>query len=291
MGNASKQAETLIEALPYIKQYYGKTIVVKYGGKAMLTERLKESFASDVVLMRYVGINPVIIHGGGPQITDYMKKLNKDVKFVGSLRVTDAETMEIVKMVLVGKINKELVQLINRHGSLAVGLSGEDGFLLQAEKKYHREKGKKVDLGYVGDVSKINADILLKVIEGGYIPVIASVGTSLEGDSYNINADIAAGEVASALKAEKIIFLTDVDGLYKDLKNKKSLISEITLSQCQRMIEKKKIEKGMLPKVEACIRALWGGVKKAHIIKGTKLHALLLEVFTDKGVGTMIISE
>jgi len=285
MQKAKEQAKILIEALPYIKEHYGKTIVVKYGGKAMVDEHLKEMVATDIVLMKYVGINPVIVHGGGPEITDYMHRLAKEVKFVEGLRVTDKETMEIVKMVLVGKINKELVGLINRHGNLAVGVSGEDGALIVARKRPSRGG---VDLGFVGEVARINSKIIEGLTKDDFIPVIASIGVDREGNSYNINADTVAGEIAAALKAEKIIFLTDVEGLYRNFEDKESFISEIGLSECQKLVKRKGISEGMLPKIEACIKALQAGVSRAHILDGRIEHALLLEIFTKKGIGTMI---
>ncbi|MEW6189143.1 MAG: acetylglutamate kinase [Actinomycetota bacterium] len=300
MENALAKAKILMEALPYIKEYYGRTIIIKYGGSAMLDDSLKQSIASDIVLMRYVGMNPVIVHGGGPEISSYMRKLKKEVKFVEGLRVTDKETMDIVKMVLVGKVNKELVSMINRHarlpeegaggtggqGRIAVGISGDDAGLIIAQK-CTTTTGE--DLGFVGEVQKINTEILQNLIRDGFTPVIASVGVGEKGESYNINADSVAAEIAAALKADKIIFLTNVDGLYKDFADKKSLISELSIDECEKLIEGNLIGEGMLPKVKGCIRALRAGVKRAHILNGTIPHALLLEIFTDKGIGTMIV--
>lgn len=280
------RAEILIEALPYIKRYYGKTVVIKYGGNAMINEDLKKMITSDIVLMKYVGMNPIIVHGGGPQISDYMQKLSKEVKFVEGLRVTDKETMEIVKMVLVGKINKELVSMINHHGKLAVGVSGDDANLIVAKKIES-----KVDLGYVGTVDKINPDVVLNLVNDGFIPVIATVGVDENGESYNINADEAAGEIAKALQADKIIFLTNVKGLYRDLSDESSLIPELYVKDCARVLERKMVSEGMIPKVKACCQAVESGVERAHILDGTIPHALLLEVFTDKGIGTMIIHD
>lgn len=285
MQKAKEQAKVLIEALPYIKEHYGKTVVIKYGGNAMVNEHLKETITSDVVLMKYVGINPVIVHGGGPEITNYMQKLAKEVKFVEGLRVTDKETMEIVKMVLLGKVNKELVALINRHGKLAVGLSGEDGALILARKRLSKTGA---DLGFVGDVEKINSRLVEELINDDFIPVIASIGVDKKGASYNINADAVAGEIAGALRTEKIIFLTNVEGLYEDFKDRRSLISEISLKECEKLMKKKKIAEGMIPKIEGCIKALRGGVTRAHILDGRIEHALLLEIFTRRGIGTMI---
>lgn len=279
------KARVLTEALPYIKMYHGKTVVIKFGGNAMERQDIRERFASDVVLMRYVGINPVIVHGGGPQITDYMRRLSKEVSFVDGHRVTDTETMEIAKMVLVGKVNKDIVSLINRHGTLSIGLSGEDGNLLMSRKR-RAENG--ADLGWVGEVESVNAEIIEELLQHELIPVIASVGSDREGNSYNINADIVAGEVAAALEAEKIIYLTNVQGI---LSTAGERISWLDPDGCRRMLEGGEISSGMIPKVESCIAALERGVSRAYIIDGTIEHALLLEVFTDEGVGTMIARE
>lgn len=286
MKNLHQRAEILMEALPYIKAYHGKTVVIKYGGGAMTSEALKESIASDIVLMKLVGISPVIVHGGGPEITGFMNRLNLPVEFVGGLRKTDAEAMEVVKMVLVGKINKELVSLINRHGRMAIGLSGDDGNLILARKKPHEP-----DLGFVGDIEQINAQVLLDLIDDDYIPVIATIGAGRGGESYNINADTVAAEVAAAIKADKVIFLTDVEGLYRDLAQEHTLISALSYNECKDMISAREIEGGMLPKVLGCMRAIEAGVGRAHILNGTIPHAMLLEIFTDEGIGTMINNE
>lgn len=283
MENIHQRAIILMEALPYIKAYHGKTVVIKYGGGAMKSDELKEKIASDIVLMKLVGIRPVIIHGGGPDITNFMTRLDLPVEFVGGLRKTTAETMEIVKMVLVGKVNKELVSLINQHGRMAVGLSGDDGNLIVADKKIHEP-----DLGYVGEITQINSRLLTDLLNDDYVPIIASIGAGASGQSYNINADTVAGEVAAAVNADKIIFLTDVEGLYRDFGQEHTLLSSLTYTQCADMIEKNEIEGGMLPKVQGCLRALDAGVGRAHILNGTTPHALLLEIFTDEGIGTMI---
>ncbi|MCL6471851.1 MAG: acetylglutamate kinase [Firmicutes bacterium] len=285
MQTVMEKAQILTEALPYIKEYHGKTVVIKYGGAAMEQEDLKQVVATDIVLMKYVGLNPVIVHGGGAEVSRQMKAMGKEVKFVNGLRVTDEDTIDIVKMVLVGKINKEVVSLINRHGKLAVGLSGDDGNLITARKK-KMEDG--IDLGFVGEVVNINTQVLNNLIKDDFIPVVATVGVGEDGASYNINADKVAGEIAAALKADKIIFLTDVDGLYEDFENKDTLISELKLADCEEKLSSKSIKSGMIPKVEGCVTALRAGVKRAHILNGTIPHALLLEIFTDKGVGTMI---
>ncbi|WDT78907.1 MAG: acetylglutamate kinase [Candidatus Manganitrophus sp.] len=282
MSKLHDKAQILVEALPYIRAFFGKTIVIKYGGAAMTEKALKTQFAEDVVLMKYVGMNPVIVHGGGPQISGMMKRLGKEPKFVKGVRVTDAETMEIVEMVLGGTINKEIVSLINRHGGKGVGLTGKDGALIQAKPMKGEE-----EMGQVGDVKTIDPQII-KTLEGGrFIPVISPIGADEEGRSYNINADLAAGEVASALSAEKLFILTDVPGILDD---KGKLLPTLSRKEVQRLIKKGVISKGMLPKVEAALSAVEGGVQKAHIIDGRVPHALLLEIFTDQGVGTEIIA-
>lgn len=279
------KARILTEALPYIKMHRGKTVVIKFGGNAMESQDIRQRFASDVVLMRYVGIQPVIVHGGGPQITEYMKRLSKEVEFVGGHRVTDSETMEIAKMVLVGKVNKDLVSLINRHGTLSMGLSGDDGNLIMARKRL-AEDG--TDIGWVGEVESINAQILEELLTYDLIPMIASVGTDHEGNSYNINADIVAGEVAIALGASKMIYMTDVKGI---LDPAGGLISRLDAAGCRKMLESGDVSKGMIPKVASCLKAVESGVERATVLDGTVEHALLLEVFTDEGVGTMITAE
>lgn len=277
------KADVLIEALKYIRQFYGKTIVIKYGGNAMIDEKLKEKVILDIVLMKYVGMNPVVVHGGGPEITQVMEKMGKKSQFVKGLRVTDAETMEIAEMVL-GRINKGLVALINQHGAKAVGLSGKDGGLITAEKCKSD-----VDLGFVGDVSEIDPQIINVLDKEGFIPVISSIGTC-DGETYNINADLVAGEIAAALKAEKLIMLTDIRGILRDQKDEKSLISTIKVSEIDQLEQDGVISGGMLPKVEACVIALRESVKKTHIIDGRISHSILLEIFTDSGIGTQIIA-
>lgn len=283
MKNIHQRAAILMEALPYIKAYHGKTVVIKYGGGAMTSETLKESIASDIVLMKLVGIRPVIIHGGGPEISNFMKRLDLPVEFVDGLRKTTAETMEVVKMVLVGKINKELVSLINRHGRMAVGLSGDDGNLIMATKKQSTP-----DLGFVGDITRINSHLLNDLLDDGYIPIIASIGAGENGESYNINADTVAAEMAAAIDADKIIFLTDVEGLYRDYGQEHTLISALTYDECRALVTEGVLAGGMLPKVEGCLRALDAGVGRAHILNGTLPHSMLLEIFTNEGIGTMI---
>jgi len=286
-----ERAEILIEALPYIRRFYNKIIVIKYGGHAMVDDELKDMFARDVLLMKYVGIHPVVVHGGGPQIGGYLKKLGKESQFIQGMRVTDQETMDIVEMVLVGKVNKEIVGLINQHGGKAVGLSGKDGSLIRAEKYLlSAEKAKDtppeiIDLGLVGKVKEINASLIASLVKDGFIPVIAPTGHGDQGETFNINADIVAGAVAAALQAEKLVLLTDVEGV---LDSEKKLINTMSNAEALAMINDRVIHGGMFPKVKCCLKALRGGVKKSHIIDGRLKHAILLEMFTDRGIGTEI---
>ena len=290
--NSMERADILLEALPYIKRFYNKTIVIKYGGHAMVDNELKDKFAQDIVMMKYIGINPVVVHGGGPQIGNFLNKLGKESKFVQGMRVTDEETMDIVEMVLVGKINKEIVGLINSHGGNAVGLSGKDGNLISAEKYLLSEDKAKhtppeiIDIGLVGKVKNINSQLIISLAQNGFIPVIAPTGMGDAGETYNINADVVAGEVAAALQAEKLLLLTDVQGV---LDKGKQLINTMTNKEALKLIDDGIVEGGMFPKVKCCLKALKGGVKKAHIIDGRLRHAILLEVFTDKGIGTEIV--
>ncbi len=277
------QAETLIQALPYIKEYAGKTIVIKYGGNAMVDEDLKAAVMQDVTLMRYVGLNPILVHGGGPEISEAMQRMGKTPQFVGGLRVTDAETMEIVEMVLTGKTNKSIVAQLSRHGAQAVGLSGKDGNLIRATKE--TSKG---DLGFVGRISEINPGVIHTLTGGGFIPVISSVAIGPDGESYNVNADTAAGALAAALGATKLIMMTDVEGIYQDFSDKDTLISEMTVQDARQLLTDGVVDRGMIPKVDACLTAVANGVKRAHILDGRLPHALLIEVFTDQGLGTMI---
>jgi len=286
----------LIEALPYIRQFYGRTVVIKYGGHAMVNCELKQAVMQDVVLMHLVGMRPVIVHGGGPEINIMLKRLGKEpAQFVQGLRVTDAETMEIVEMVLAGKINKEIVANIHRYGGKAIGLCGKDGQLIEARKKVVRIEengvGKDLDLGFVGQVQRVNPGIIETVIAEGYIPVVAPIGVGGEGESYNINADLVAGELALALKADKLVLLTDVEGILTDCNDPNTLISALEASRVPELIQQGVIASGMIPKVNCCIRALAGGVKKTHIIDGRIPHSILLEVFTDTGVGTMVVPD
>ena len=282
-----QRAELLIEALPYIRAFQAKTLVIKYGGAAMEQADLKEQFAKDVLLLRLVGIRPVIVHGGGPQIGALMKRLGKEPQFVGGMRVTDEETVQIVEMVLVGKINKEIVGLINLHGGRAVGLSGKDASLLRARKRLHKmPDGTSADIGLVGEVEAVNPEPIRLLEENGFIPVIAPVGVGAAGETYNINADLVAGDVAAALFAEKLIHLTDVTGINGE---DGRLVSTLTKREAERLIKTGVIDGGMLPKVESSLRALTGGAQKAHIIDGRVPHAILLEVLTKEGIGTEIV--
>ena len=273
---------TLLEALPYIREFHGRTVVIKYGGAAMEDPNLREEFARDVVLLKYVGINPIVVHGGGPDITKYMNRLDMPVEFVGGLRVSDAGTVEIAKMVLVGKVNKDIVLRLNRHGQSAVGLSGDDGELFRAART---EGPEGEDIGYVGRIERVDADVIRHVAED-YIPVIASVAADADGRSYNVNADEAAGAVARALGAYKIMFLTDVIGWLRDPADPESLISKCGADDVERALDG--ISGGMRPKLQACIDAIHSGVTHAHIIDGRVPHSLLLELFTDAGIGTKI---
>lgn len=288
MNQLIEKAKTLMEALPYIRRFSGKTFVIKYGGHAMADEALKESFALDVILLKSLGINPVVVHGGGPQINETLKRYGIVSEFVKGMRVTDAATMAVVEMVLTGQVNKEVVGYLNQHGGRAVGLSGKDGSLLLCEKllqEVKREDGtsERVDIGFVGDVVKVNQELIQTLEHGKFLPVIAPIGVGEHGESYNVNADLVAGRVAGALKAEKLILLTDVEGV-KDRDGR--LLSSITRDDVPRLIDDGVITGGMIPKVSCCVDALAEGVKKAHIIDGRVQHAILLEIFTDVGVGT-----
>ena len=291
MEDFISKAEVLMETLPYFRRFYGKTFVIKYGGHAMVDEDLKENFAQDIVLLKYVGINPVIVHGGGPQIDEMLDKLGITSRYVRGMRVTDQETLDIVEMVLVGKVNKGIVNLINQHGGMAVGLSGKDGGLILARKMNVTvsDNGKPpeiIDIGMVGEIVGINPLIIDSLDDNKFIPVIAPVGVGLQGETYNINADLVAGEVAEALHAEKLILMTDVEGV-KDKKG--DLLGTLTEKQARKMIQDGVVGAGMIPKVECCIEALKGGVGKTHIIDGRVKHAVLLEIFTKEGVGTEVV--
>jgi acetylglutamate kinase len=284
MKGLQEKAEVLVEALPYLRAFAGKTVVIKYGGAAMTEARLKESVAQDLVLLRTVGLRPVVVHGGGPEISEAMKRQGKQPVFRDGLRVTDAETMAITEMVLVGKINTQITGYMNRHGSVAAGLSGKDGLLLEARKL----KGA-TDLGFVGEVVRVNTAILEALEDRGFIPIIAPVAMGKGGEAYNCNADLVAGAVAGALKAEKLVMMTDQPGLLRDVSDPSSLIASVRSGDVAKLRKQGIIDKGMLPKMEACLAALKAGVGKVHIIDGRVPHALLLEIFTDRGVGTEIV--
>ena len=295
MKKLIQKAEILLEALPFIKNFYGKTFVIKYGGNAMVSEKLKDNFALDIVMMKYIGINPVIIHGGGPQIDKTLKALGIKSQFFEGQRVTNKETIDVVEMVLGGKINKEIVSLINRHGGNAVGITGKDGDLIMAKR---HKKGKKqsaetnrpeiIDLGLVGEITKVNPRILETLDKNEFVPVIAPIGKEKNGTTLNINADFVASQIASALKAEKLILMTDTEGV----KNKTGkLQSGLTKKEVAAMIKEKVIKDGMLPKVKCCLDALKAGVHKTHIVDGRVQHALLLEIFTEDGIGTQIVEK
>ena len=293
MFSPQDTAELLVEALPYFQRFSGKTIVIKYGGNAMLSDELKEKVMQDITLMKQVGIRPVIVHGGGPDITGFLKRVGKDSQFVSGLRVTDEETMEIVGMVLIGKVNAEIVTRLNVCGNRAVGLSGVDAELIRAKKKLavvHEVGGEhSVDIGHVGEVASIHAAILEDNLDRGYIPVVAPIGVDENGDRYNINADYVASAIAGALKAEKLLLLTDVEGIYRNYEDKSSFISSLTKKEAEAFIEDGTISGGMIPKVEACLMALSQGARKTSIIDGRLPHSLLLELFTSQGIGTEIV--
>ncbi len=286
-----EKATILVEALPYIRKFAGQTVVVKYGGRAMLSEELKQGVIADCILLKLVGIHPVLVHGGGAAIEQMLRRLGKDWQFVRGQRVTDEETMEVVEMVLAGRVNKEIVSLINRLGGKGIGLSGKDANLIEARKQLlPAEPGEApVDLGFVGEVTRVNPEIIETVRGEGYIPVVAPIGVGRDGETYNINADYVAGAVAAALKANKLVLLTDVEGILEDRRDPQSLISVIRAGDVPGYIERGIIAGGMIPKVECCVQALGKGVGRTHIIDGRILHSILLEVFTDKGVGTMVV--
>jgi len=293
MYSDKDKAEILVDALPYIQEFSGTTVVIKYGGNAMVSDVLKENVMRDVALMKYVGIRPVIVHGGGPEITGFLKKVGKESSFVAGLRVTDEETVEIAEMVLDGKINSEIVNLLNQRGVRAVGLSGKDAGLIRARKKmatvYENDTAHEVDIGYVGAAETTDVSVIEDLLDHGYVPVIAPIGVGMDGESYNINADYVAAEIAGALAAEKLLLLTDIEGIYKDFNDKSSFLSTIHLQEARDYIRDGIISGGMIPKVEACLTALERGAAKTHIIDGRLPHAIILEIFTSTGVGTQVV--
>ena len=293
MYSDKDKAEILMDALPYIQEFYGTIVVIKYGGNAMINEALKENVMRNVALMKFVGIQPILVHGGGPEITGFLKKVGKESSFVSGLRVADEETVEIAEMVLDGKLNSEIVSLLNLRGVRAVGLSGKDAGLIKAKKKlaavYESDAVREVDIGYVGEVTAVDTRIITDLLQQDYVPVIAPIGMGEHGESYNINADYVAAEIAGALRAEKLLLLTDVEGVYKDFADKSSLISQLHLEEAKAYIRSGVIDGGMIPKVEACLRALEAGAHKAHIIDGRLDHSIILEIFTSRGIGTMVL--
>lgn len=286
--NNNDKAAILVEALPFIKKYHGKTLVIKYGGSAMVDEAVRQQFINDVVLMKYVGIHPVIVHGGGPEINQMLAKVGKTTEFIGGLRVSDEETVSIAEMVLSAKINKGIVADIQKQGGKAIGLSGKDGNLIEARKKLASVDNQAVDIGFVGEITKINPELIHLLVSEDYIPVISSIGTDEAGNTYNINADYVAGAIAAELSAFRLIFLTDVDGILVDYKDPSTLISDITYSEVLELIQNGTISGGMIPKVQTCLHAIDKGVKNVIILNGKTLHAILLEIFTAEGAGTMI---
>lgn len=289
------QVQTLIEALPYLRDFKDKTIVVKYGGNAMLNDQIKNKVLQDIVFLQCAGMRPVVVHGGGPEITAMLMQAGKKSEFVSGLRVTDAESVGIAEMALVGKINTDLVARLNTLGGRAVGLNGKDANLVQAKKHladvYENGEVNLVDIGFVGNVEHVNTELIEVLLANGFIPVIAPTGVGTNGETYNINADSVAGEIAGALKAEKLLVLTDVRGIYSDYRDESSFISTLTFEKAQELIIRGKIDGGMIPKVRACITALSGGAKKTHIIDGRAEHTILMEIFSDKGVGTEVVKE
>ena len=291
MKDIIKKAEILIEALPYIQALNGKTVVIKYGGNAMISDELKHSVMEDITLLKYIGVNPVVVHGGGPDITRTLKRLNVESEFVNGLRRTDSTTMEIAQMVLVGKTNKEIVSMLNHMGGKTIGICGIDDNLIECEKlTMTSENGEEIDLGFVGKITRINPHILNVLSQGPYIPVVAPIGVDSNGQSYNINADTVAAELACALKAEKLILLTDVEGIRLS-KDDPQILNALTINEVKKLIADNVIVDGMIPKVMGCIKALENGVKRTHIIDGRIPHCILLEMFTNKGIGTMIVKE
>jgi acetylglutamate kinase len=289
LATAAEKAGVLIEALPWLQRFHGATVVVKYGGNAMIDDELKHAFAQDMVFLRLAGLHPVVVHGGGPQITSMLSRLGIEGQFKGGLRVTTPETMDVVRMVLVGQVSRELVGLINAHGPYAVGISGEDAQLFIAERKQATVNGEAVDVGLVGEVASVNPDAVLDIVKAGRIPVVSTVAPDVDGVVHNVNADTAAGALAAALGAEKLVVLTDVEGLYANWPDRSSLIDRIQVDRLEQLLPT--LASGMIPKMEACAKAVRGGVRGAHVIDGRIAHSVLLEVFTSRGIGTMVLPE
>jgi acetylglutamate kinase len=289
LATAAEKAGVLIEALPWLQRFHGATVVIKYGGNAMIDEHLKQAFAQDMVFLRLAGLHPVVVHGGGPQITAMLERVGLVGEFKGGLRVTTPETMDIVRMVLVGQVSRELVGLINAHGPYAVGISGEDAQLFIAERKHATVNGEPVDVGLVGEVASVNPDAVLDIVNAGRIPVVSTVAPDADGVVHNVNADTAAGALAAALDAEKLVVLTDVEGLYANWPDRSSLVDQIRVDRLEQLLPT--LASGMIPKMEACAQAVRGGVRGAHVIDGRIAHSVLLEVFTSRGIGTMVLPE
>ncbi|WP_018122782.1 acetylglutamate kinase [Wohlfahrtiimonas chitiniclastica] len=288
MVSNTEKAAVLVEALPFIRRYHGKTVVIKYGGSAMVDEKIRQEFIKDVVLMKYVGIHPVIVHGGGPEINQMLERVNKSTEFIEGLRISDKETVELAEMVLSAKINKGIAADIQRQGGKAIGLSGKDGRLITARKKFAHKAGEQIDIGFVGEIESINPDVITTMARENYIPVISSIGMDEEGNTYNINADYVAGAIAAELNAFRLFFLTDVDGIMMDHTDPSTLLQEVTYDEVEKLIDDGIISGGMLPKVRTCLDAIDRGVKNVIILNGKTLHAILLEVFTAEGAGTLI---
>ena len=281
--STNDRASVLVQALPYIKKYTGETVVIKYGGNAMISEELKSAVMSDIVLMHLVGINVVVVHGGGPEINEMLKKIGKESKFINGLRYTDKETMEIVQQVLAGKVNKDLVNLLEKAGGKAVGLCGMDGAMLKADKLICGE-----DLGFVGEIREVNAEVIHKTIASGYVPIISTVASGYDGEAYNINADIAAARIAAEMGAKKLILMTDIRGLLRDKNDETTLIPVVNVSEVSSLKKEGIISGGMIPKIDCCVDAVRRGVRRAHIIDGRMPHSIMIELFTDEGIGTML---
>ncbi len=292
MQDVIDKAAILIEALPYIRSFAGKTVVIKYGGAAMAAADLQTAIMQDIALMKFCGMNPIVVHGGGPEISAFSKAMGLEPTFIDGLRVTDAATMNLVQMVLLGKTNREIVMQLNRQGVRAMGLSGQDAAWMQANKLKHRlvKTGELVDLGFVGEINKIDAAVIEKLIKDDFIPVIAPIAVGADHQAYNVNADVAAGAIAAALQAEKLVFLTDVEGIRQDKNNPDSVMSRLTASDAKQWIQEGQCDGGMIPKLEACCTALTSGTNRVHIIDGRVPHSLLLEIFTDRGIGTMVVN-
>ncbi|MBA0128155.1 acetylglutamate kinase [Haloechinothrix sp. YIM 98757] len=289
LATAAEKAGVLIEALPWLQRFHGACVVLKYGGNAMVDDTLKQAFAQDMVFLRLAGLKPVVVHGGGPQITTMLTRLGMEGEFRGGLRVTTPETMDVVRMVLTGQVSRELVGLINAYGPYAVGISGEDARLFTASRKHATVDGESVDIGLVGEVSDVDPDAVLDIMNAGRIPVVSTVAPDADGVVHNVNADTAAGALAAALRAEKLVVLTDVEGLYADWPDRASLVDQVSVNRLEDMLPG--LDSGMIPKMEACVRAVRGGVPRAHVIDGRLAHSVLLEVFTSSGIGTMVLAE